>query len=237
MTPTFLNLALEQSDLFPLKLDSKGRVVRTSKAIGGKTVVRRPQDINGIVIHQTACVFGPPDPIKRHRRALKIPAHVVAFRDGVYAQTAPLLWFLYHGNAFNEHTLGLECEGQYPGLRDDPTTPEREDEETFWPGGAGKPTPLTDDAIATFRAGLRHLFIEGTRLGCPLKHIWAHRQSNNDRRSDPGQEIWEAVVLDYGVKELGLTTRPGDTFASGKPPKLGRPIPTAWQPNGGRGRY
>lgn len=228
MVPTFLNLVPDQDPkLFPRKVGANGKIVNTSKVVGGRTFVRKPEDVTGIGIHQTACVFGPlDDPQKRHRRALKVPAHVLAFRDGVYAQSAPLLWELYHGNALNPFTLGLELEGQYPGLLDDPSTPVREDEKTFWSGGSGKPTPLDAQALSTFRVALAFLVEEGRRLGCPIKYIWAHRQANGTRTSDPGQEIWQRVVIDFGEKSLGLQARCADTWRDG------RPIPKAWDPRG-----
>jgi hypothetical protein len=234
VTPSFLDLVPEQhQSLFPRKRDKTGKLTNTSKtewaqdAAGHRvehTIVRRALDVTGITIHQTACVFGPLDNVaKRHRRALKVPAHVVAFRDGVFAQSAPLRWFLYHGNALNDRTLGLECEGHYPGLLDDPTTPRREDEESIW--GDSLATPLDDVALVTFREGLRHLVVEGRKLGMPLRWIWAHRQSSESRRSDPGEELWQRVVLEFAVPVLGLQTGVNDTFRDG------RPIPAAWDPS------
>lgn len=235
-TPRLLDLTPEQHPtLFPRKLGADGRVVNTSAVAKGRTLVRLAETVDGVVLHQTACVFGPLDPVRRYRRALKIPAHVTAFRDGVFVQAAPLPWFLYHANALNARSLGLECEGQYPGLRNDPSTPVREDEETFWAGGARTPTPLTPLAIATFRAALRHLVVGGRALGMPIRYLWAHRQSSDSRRSDPGQELWETVAVDYGQRELGLVLQPREVFGAGA--KRGRPIPIAWQPEGGSGKY
>lgn len=225
---TFLDLVHEQHPTrFPKKVNAKGQTINTSEIVKGATVVRRPADITGITLHQTACVFGPlDDPEKKHRRALKIPAHVIAFRDGTYVQGAPLLWFLFHGNALNGFSLGLEMEGQYPGLKDDPVTPQREDEKTFW--GAGKPTPVDATSLDCFRAALTHLVYEGRKLGCPIEYLWAHRQSSADRRSDPGQELWERVGLEHGVEVLGLKLQPERVWRDG------RPIPAAW---GGPSRF
>jgi hypothetical protein len=128
---------------------------------------------------------------------------------------------VYHGNELNGFTYGLEIEGQYPGLLDDPTTPKREDEATTW---GDKATPLDDLTIETARAALRYLYEEGLKLGSPLQYIWAHRQSNGIKPSDPGQGIWKHVVLDYGVAVLKLKTRPSDVFRDGKA------IPREWEP-------
>jgi hypothetical protein len=228
-TPTFLDLVPEQDPLlFPRKRNRKGEIVNTSQtewlrdAAGHRverTVVRDPSAIVGVGFHQTACVFGPSDPEQRHRRALRIPAHVTAFRDGTYVRAAPLLWFLYHGNALNPFTVGLECEGHYPGRADDLSTPRREDEESTW---GDDPTPMTPLALATFRAAAAYLVNEAIELGCPIQYAWAHRQSAADRRSDPGYEIWGQVVEGFVVPLFNLKVEYERTWRDG------RPIPKAW---------
>lgn len=232
MTPTFLDLVPEQDPLlFPRKKKADGTVINTSKVVGGRTFVRPMENITSICVHQTACVFGPLDePQRRHRRALRVPAHILAFRDGVFAQSAPFSWFLYHGNGINPFSIGIELEGQYPGLLDDPFTPAREDECTFWPSGSAKPTPLDPVAIATFKAAIRHAVVDGRKQGAPIKYVLAHRQSNGQKPSDPGQGIWQQVVLPL-LDELQLEPRPGMTWGDGKT------IPTAWDPERGVGRY
>ena len=222
MTVKFLDLRHEQVNPFPAKMKADGTTLITSKIVKGKTYERPAGDIDGITIHQTACVFGPAnDPTRKHRRALGIPAHAVAFRDGTVVLPAPLSWYLYHGNDLNRHTLGLEIEGRYPGRLDDPRTPKREDEATTWGGGA---TALDEQTVESARAALKRLVEEGRSLGMPIKWVWAHRQANGQKPSDPGEGLWRAVVLDYGVPVLGLSTRPGDVFRDGKP------IPGAWDP-------
>lgn len=221
MSVTCLDLRADQNPtLFPSKKKSDGTIISTSKVVGGKTVVRDPKKITGIVIHQTACVFGPSsDRQKAYRRALGIPAHVVGFRDGTFVIPANPLWYLYTSNGFNEFSYGVELEGQYPGLLDDPTTPKREDEETTWGGTA---TPLDDRAVETFRAAVKWIVDEGRRLGSPLQYVWAHRQSNGKKPSDPGQGIWQRVVMEYAVPVLGLQPQIERTIADGKP------IPRQW---------
>lgn len=224
MTITLLDLRNEQVNPFPSKTKADGSKVATSKVAGGKTVVRDPRRIRGITIHQTACVFGPAnDRKKAYRRALNVPAHVVAFRDGTYVIPADPLWYLYTSNELNAFSYGLECEGQYPGLLDDPKTPRREDEATVWGGEA---TPLDDLAIETFREAIKWLYEEGLRQGSPLEYVWAHRQSNGVKVSDPGEGIWKHVVLDYAVAKLGLKTEPTKTWGDGKA------LPPQWDPRG-----
>jgi hypothetical protein len=212
--PTLLDLRAEQTNPFPRKKSADGKVINTSKVVGGKTVARDPKTITGIGIHQTACMFGPMnDRPKAHRRALGIPAHVTAFTDGVYVASAPLPWLLYHGNALNDFTLGLECEGSYPGLEGG----------TAW---GGTTTPLTSLAIDTFRAALKWLVDEGRKAGMPIEFIWGHRQANGQKPSDPGEGIWKHVVVEYGCTQLGLKTQPEKFWRDGKT------IPPQWDPRG-----
>jgi hypothetical protein len=220
--PVCLDWRAKQVNPFPLKHKSDGSVIATSRLFRGKTFVRDPKTVCGVTVHQTACVFGPQaDPEKKHLRAMNVPAQALAFRDGFYVITAPLLWYLYHGNSLSGPTLGLEIEGMYCGLTDDPSTVAREDIKTTW---GGKPTPLDALTIATARAALGFLVEEGRKEGMPIEFVYAHRQSNEDKPSDPGQEIWEHVVLDYAVKVLGLKTQPQRAFGHG------RPIPKQWEP-------
>jgi hypothetical protein len=226
--PTCLDWRKRQVDPFPIKHKNDGTLISTSKIVAGQTYCRDPKTVTGITVHQTACAFGPAaDPAKKHLRAMGIPAHAVAFRDGFYVITAPLPWYLYHGNRLNGPTLGLEIEGQYPGLPDDTTTPKREDEQTTW---GGQPTPLDDLTIATARAALCFLVTEGRRAGMPIEYVYAHRQSNGQKPSDPGFGIWQHVVLDYAVAVLGLKTQDQKTFDDGKP------IPAQWE-TGATGKY
>ncbi|MBK8173208.1 MAG: N-acetylmuramoyl-L-alanine amidase [Sandaracinaceae bacterium] len=172
-------------------------------------IQRNPLDVRGITIHQTACVFGPAnDPVKKHRRALNIAAHVTAFRDGTVVQGHELRSYVWHGNGLNAFTLGLECEGVYDGVR------------------IGKPEhpreQIDDVALASFQAGLKLLVDKGRADGMPIEYIWAHRQSHPKKPADPGWEIWQKVVIEFGINALGLKACRGDTFGGG------RPIPKQW---------
>jgi len=220
MTVQILDLTKEAKNPPPPKTKPDGTKVQIAKLVKGKVLVRDPKKIIGITIHQTACVFGPKDDLAaRHRRALNVPSHALAFRDGVVGVAYPALWYMYHGNGLNAFSLGLEIEGHYPEVLDDPKTPRREDIESTW---GHDPTPLDALTIETARAGLKFLYDEGKRLGCPLEYIWAHRQSNGVKVSDPGAGIWQEVVLDYGVAVLGLKIQPEKVWDDGKK------IPASW---------
>lgn len=217
---------------------------KKTRVRNGKTVARDPSTVTGIVVHQTAVEYGITDKQLRAsggnrqlalaRRGLNVACHAIAFRDGFFAAVRPLRHFVLHGNAFNAYTLGLEIDGHYPGLRDDPATmPRREDIETTQ---GGDPDAVTVTIVDAARAALKWLVEEGRREGMPIVDIYAHRQSSGTRRSDPGQELWEKVIEDYAIPTLGLKAHYElalDSKSSGK----GRPIPVQWSKKNGVGRY
>lgn len=199
----------------------------------GEVVLRDPSKITGVVIHQTACVFGvSPDQVRRaggdpvlakHRRALNIAAHVTAFNTGKAVYANPLDWYVYHGNGFNAYCHGLEIEGLFCGIKGRTNT------------AAGDPkdvTVLTRATIDAARLGLTFLVDRGRAAGSPIEWVYAHRQSSATRRSDPGQEIWEEVVLKYAVPVLGLRVNNDLVLpASNKKNGPGYPIPREWDPS------
>lgn len=217
---------------------------RKTRTRRGRTVLRDPRRISGIVVHQTAARYGVTDRQLRvsggnrqlalGRRALNVACHAMAFRDGFFVVTHELAAHVNHGNGFNAYCLGLEIDGRYPGLRDDPaTTPTREDLITTW---GGEPDAITDTIVATAREALRWLVVAGRAAGMPIGHVFAHRQSSGKRRSDPGEELWQRVVMEYAVPVLGLEAHPEMALGS-KSAGPGRPIPVEWDPVGGVGRY
>lgn len=202
---TFLDLRREQSPSGPegaCKLDR------------GKVVMRDPASVTTLVGHQTACSFGVAPymiqaakgdrELARHRRALNVHAHVTAFNDGTFAAAYPLLAYVFHGNASNAYSVGLETEGHYNGI----------------PGGVlEEPTDLT---IETSRAACTWIVEEAAKLGATLKFYEAHRQHAAARRSDPGHRLWQAVYIDHCEAKLELAPRPDFTTRDG------RPIPNRW---------
>jgi hypothetical protein len=64
----------------------------------------------------------------------------------------------------------------------------------------------------------------------PIEYLYAHRQSSGQKPSDPGYEIWQQVVLEYGVSVLGLKTKNEYVVGDGKP------IPKDWDENS-KARY
>jgi N-acetyl-anhydromuramyl-L-alanine amidase AmpD len=209
-----------------------------SRREGGKivrTVFERDMTkVDGIVLHQTACTFGPSDnELRRHQRAFGVACHALAFRDMTVVLPNPLPWLVWHGNGFNDRSLGIEAEGRLAGRADDPSTAPREDLESTW---GGPPDDVTEQLVAATRRAVRELcertFAEHR---VTLKYIWAHRQSSGTRRSDPGEELWKRVVLEYAVPVLGLKCEPKLVLPSKG--GSGRPIPKQWDLENGVGRY
>ena len=228
MNATLLDLTQKQSNPPPTgrekhALDRRGRVVS-----------RDPRKVTGITLHQTACVFGKaPGQPDRFHRALGVGAHVTCFgRDRVIAVANPLLWYVYHGNGFNSEDVGLEVEGRFAGLLDDPKTVEREDLLSSW---GGTMDPVTPADVETACEALAWIVAEMKRLGCTPRYLHAHRQSSDTRRSDPGEGLWKPIVS-FARNELGLATQDGRVLKTTKG-KSGRPIPKEWDPDTGVGSY
>jgi len=194
------------------------------KLVNGRVLVRDPSDVIGITIHQTAVEYGVADyqvdaadgdaDLALARRSLDIACHMIAFRAGFVAWPNPLEWYIHHGNGFNPYELGLEIDGNYPGIVNGDTWNSKE------------ATKVTDVLVDTARAALKLMVDEGRKLGMPLQYIHAHRQSSSTRRGDPGEELWKRIVLEYAVPVLGLETQPAHTVGSGQP------IPEEWDSEG-----
>lgn len=208
-------------DLTPEQLDPPVEASKFKRR-NGIVVRRNPADIDAVVIHQTAVEFGATQAAIRaangnkqlavHRRALRVAAHVTAFKTGVAVQSCPLEWYVFNANDLNRRILGLEIEGLYSGLE-----ASRSPDMNKFEGAV----------IEAAKDGLKLLVEKGRAAGMPIRYIYAHRQSSDMRRSDPGEAIWKAVVLEYGVKFLGLVTQPKFTIGEGS-----RPIPLEWDPAG-----
>jgi len=200
------------------------RIPQKFKRSGGLPVIRDPAMITGITVHQTAVPYsvrdyqiqaaGGDEHLALALRSLNVACHVMAFRKGFIAAPNHLTHYVYHGNGFNSHELGIEIDGRFPGLIGEKT----------WDGK--KASEVTDTLVRAACAGIEYLVREGRACGMPITKIHAHRQSSATRRSDPGEELWKRVVLDYAVPVLGLKTEPALVL------KDGRPIPTLWDENG-----
>jgi len=192
-----------------------------------RPLVRRPEAVLGVGLHQTACIFrvgeaavraAGGDPVRaKTLRARNVAAPVVCFLEPPgpprIVVSWPLLWHMNHGNALNPFTIGLEVEAKLPGQM----------RQRGW--------ALNADQHACIEQAIRVVVELGRAEGCPMTHIWAHRQTNGKKPGDPGEEIWTVGVVEYARPVLGLTTEL-DRFWRGSTivTPAGRPIPRVWDP-------
>lgn len=170
--------------------------------------------VTGICLHQTACMLG-----ERPERWDTVGAHVGVTRSGKVIWMHDFNKVVWHGNAWNKQTVGIEIDGLYAGIEgdprtvwDDPSTPSKE-----------QGMLLRPIAVEAAKQTIRWICAEVARNGGKIKALVAHRQSSLNRRNDPGSAIWQAVALPMHA-ELGLSDG-GTGFHIG-----GYPIPEAWDP-------
>lgn len=215
-----IDLTGEQPNPPPGSLTEHYKMVRGKTAALDRVFARPVNTVDGVVIHQTATPFGVTkeavksaggdEALAKHRRALGVAAHMTAFTTGYAVLAQPLPWYVYHANALNSRSVGIEIEGLFPLA-------------------VGKTELMTPQLERAAKDGLEYLVRKGREIGMPLKWIWAHRQSSLTRDADPGEEIWRKIVLGFAVSKLGLV--PQSDFVSG-----GRTIPPEWKTvrSGGR---
>lgn len=175
---------------------------------------RRWEDVDTITLHQTACNMG-----ERISRYDGTGAH------RIITQLGRRIWLhdpdvrVVHAQALNNRAIGIEVDGQYPGVEgdlstlwDNPDTPKRE-----------QPTTLTEAAVVALHLEVRYLVELVEQHGGRIRYITAHRQASKSRRADPGGEIWRRGALPL-MAELGLSDG-GVGYEVG-----GYPIPEAWDP-------
>jgi N-acetyl-anhydromuramyl-L-alanine amidase AmpD len=163
---------------------------------------RRPP--TGICLHQTACLLG-----ERPSRWDTVGAHIGITRGGQIIWLHDFDRLVWHGNGWNQGTIGIEIDGLYAGVEGDAST--------VW--GKEAPMALTPEAAEAARQVIRWLVCEVPTI----RALVAHRQSSMTRRSDPGQAIWQAVAVPLHA-ELELSDG-GVGFKLG-----GYAIPEAWDP-------
>lgn len=178
----------------------------------GRTRPRKPSQITGIVLHQTATHLG-----ERAQRWHHVACHLGVTRSGRVIVVNDLRAYVWHAHGGNKFGIGIEIDGRYEGVAGRPRT--------LWGHTRGvEPDPLGEAQIEATRAAVRWAVDAARALGCPVQSIWAHRQFSNQRASDPGSAIWQAIGV-WARDELGLTTPVAKTLGTGKP------IPIEWDPS------
>lgn len=202
----------------PMPVGPPARLVdRRKDASQEKDYGRRPwSKVTGICLHQTACVLG-----ERPGRWDTVGCHVGITRSGQVIWLHDFNRKVIHGHGWNNQTVGFEIDGLYAGIQGDPRT--------VWDDRSTKirevGMELPEVQAEAVRQAIRWVHAEVARNGGKLTKLVAHRQSTDDRRTDPGSEIWQRVALPMSA-ELGLDDG-GPGFAIGK----GQPIPREWDPN------
>jgi hypothetical protein len=182
-----------------------------------KTPTRPWRDIVGVTVHQTGCNM----PIKPQSWS-RLNAHFGITKEGLVVFANDPTMIIWHAQGLSRSTIGIEIEGNYPGVMNDPST--------LWKGGGPECTlnPNMLYAVQQLFVLLQWLF-RMNRQKWTMIH--GHRQSASSRMADPGEEIWKAIVLPW-MKELDKeryndARDGGDLHCIG----TGRRIPLEWAPN------
>ena len=196
------------------------RAVANQKYVYGK---RDWSKVTGICLHQTACVLG-----ERPARWDTVGAHAGVTRSGQIILLHDFDKLVVHGNGWNAQTVGIEIDGLYAGLEDDPKTVVNEATRTTWDDPTTavheKPLILTSETVEAVSQLIRYICAEVEKHSGKIKALVAHRQASATRENDPGEAIWKKVALPMS-KELGLHDG-GPGFKIGN----GYAIPEQWDP-------
>ncbi len=167
---------------------------------------RRANIVLGVTLHQTGCNM--PQSPRGWRRC---NAHYGATREALALRLNPIVAMIWHAQKLSHRTIGVEIEGNYQGVEDDPGT--------LWEPGGG-PDVLTLDMLNATDLIFDDIykFFEGHKQ--KWRVLAGHRQSSPTRRAYPGGEIWRQVALPW-QKRLGIEFSPK---SYGK----GSPIPHEW---------
>lgn len=148
--------------------------------------------IDAIVLHQTGCAMPlSPGGWVLLRAHVGIPA---ANEQHIYL-TNPLTSLMYHANAFNRRSVGIEISGNLRGIEGD--------NRTYWKPGKG-PQIASESQIKATRKAIAWICSEASRGGGKITHILSHRQASKDRIGDPGSLVWQEVGM-WAMDELGLS--------------------------------
>lgn len=207
--------------------DDKGKLM-VELGPDRKTRMRDPKKVISIGLHQTAADFtvvkyqiqaaGGDTKLALARRCINVPAHAFALTEGFFVTGLPLLAHAFCGHGLNDHALHVEIDGKYCG-----TTKDRDG--STW---GGKPMVVTPLLIETARNAAGFLYEDGMRQGCALEYYETHRQYTN-KPSDPGEELYVAVGIDFCEKVLKLKPRL-DYCEKDRNGLQGKPIPKDWDP-------
>lgn len=173
---------------------------------------RKWKDVTGICLHQTACNLG-----EKPARWDTVGCHVGVTRNGQVIWLHNFDRLIVHGNGWNKKTVGIEIDGMYEGVKGDI--------KTFWRDKSDKksqPQNLTSETVAAVNQLIEFICSEVEKAGGKIEYLVAHRQASENRRNDPGSEIWQMIAIPMS-KKLSLSDG-GDGFKIGS----GYAIPREW---------
>jgi peptidoglycan hydrolase-like protein with peptidoglycan-binding domain len=174
--------------------------------------VRAWGEIDGITLHQTGIYMN-----STVKRFLRLRAHMGIIDPGgrgTVVLVNPLTAYMWHAQELNAKTVGIEINGLFEGV-DGKGLPKKDRHK--------KLCRASDAQILATRKGMEWICKEVAKHGGQVRYVYAHRQSSENRRSDPGSRVWQEVAL-WAESNLGLETHPDYTVGTG------RAIPEAWDP-------
>jgi len=188
---------------------------------------RKLKDIEGVTLHQTACVLG-----EKEHRWYNVACHIAITREGKIIYNNDFIKKIWHGNGFNTKTIGIEIDGHFAGLEEQNDAGEWvPDMRSYWRPKNSKRTPVsvTDAQIEACKEAIRWVKRVVDAAGGDFKYILAHRQSSPSRVSDPGQKTWRLIAMPL-MEELGMEDGGDDYYVLDSKKRAGKPIPEAWDP-------
>lgn len=171
---------------------------------------RRWDQILGVTLHRTACILG--EDVERWE---SLNAHIGVTLGGKVFVLQPFEIGIWHGNGLSPFTIGIEFEGNPAGFIKADGSP------YYWPKGGG-PHPCTPEQVEASIELFDFLSCEFATAGAEWKGVWAHRQSEATRESDPGVEVWQKIAVPWREK-LGLDASQLENMWG-----TGHPIPREW---------
>ena len=201
--------------------DYRGKVAHPSNT--GSQGMRPWSQIEGIVLHRTACVLG-----EKPERYFPVNAHIGVTLEGriILPHEWPLM--IWHGHSPSPWTIGIEFDGNPEG------------KPGYWWKPGGGPHSITDAQVKAASVLLGLLITAFTSNGQTIKYIVAHRQSSKDRECDPGWQCWQKIAIPW-MDTTGASSgpRPGHPATAGLALPVGCAgdtwgdgfqIPTEWNP-------
>jgi len=184
--------------------DYRGKVAHPSNT--GSQGMRPWSQIEGIVLHRTACVLG-----ENPQRYFPVNAHIGVTLGGKIILPHKWELMIWHGHSPSPWTIGIEFDGNGLGVKN------------YWWKPGGPVNPITDAQIKASTVLLDLLLKAFDAGGSKLKYIVAHRQSSKDRECDPGIEAWQKIALVWMEKTGAI---PGPRV--GHPPTDGLALPVGY---------